>query len=319
MRTVTAKRIAIFLVVPLLLQAAELASARDRDLEARVARIEQMSQNTLDILRRLESLQRELRELRGDVEMQAYEIRNLKNRQRDLYLDLDQRMGRIDGRRSQPLLDEEPKPTRGPAAGSGAAPPPSSPAGVAPTERIPYESLSPSQATRPSTVYEPRLPSTEPELPPTPYDPRASAPTAVATLPPPGTGPMAQNESAAYQAAFELLRRGNYKDAKAAFQTFLGDYPNSAQADEARYWLGEANYVTRDFQPALEQFEHLLAEYPNSGRVPEAMLKIGYIYDETGASQRARDMLKDLASQYPSSGAARLADQRLERMRAQKR
>src|SRR3984957_6696832 len=48
------------------------------------------------------------------------------------------------------------------------------------------------------------------------------------------------DDKAAYQAAFTLLKEGQYDRSIAAFQKFLIVYPDSPLADNGQYWLGEA-------------------------------------------------------------------------------
>ena len=57
---------------------------------------------TADLVLQVQELQDEVRTLRGQLEEQSREIENLKRRQRDQYLDLDQRIS--DLRNSQPVL-----------------------------------------------------------------------------------------------------------------------------------------------------------------------------------------------------------------------
>src|SRR3569832_2023908 len=45
-----------------------------------------------DMLLRVQQMQQELQKLRGDLEVQTNEINGLKQRQRDLYLDIDRRL-----------------------------------------------------------------------------------------------------------------------------------------------------------------------------------------------------------------------------------
>ena len=60
-------------------------------LSERVARLEQQmqgqgsGQSTVELLNRLDALQAEVQDLRGQLEQQAYEIENLKKQQRDRY------------------------------------------------------------------------------------------------------------------------------------------------------------------------------------------------------------------------------------------
>ena len=73
-----------------------------------------------DLLQQLESLQTELRDLRGKVEVQANEIERLKSRQRELLADIDRRVSELERRGSAPA-------TAGDAA---AAPPAAAPPGT---------------------------------------------------------------------------------------------------------------------------------------------------------------------------------------------
>src|SRR5512147_3066714 len=51
-----------------------------------------------DLLQQLETLQAEVRNLRGQVEVQANEIERLKTRQRELLADIDRRVGELERR-----------------------------------------------------------------------------------------------------------------------------------------------------------------------------------------------------------------------------
>jgi len=117
-----------------------------------------------------------------------------------------------------------------------------------------------------------------------------------------------------YRAAFDLLKQRRYQDAIRGFKELLTRYPNDEFADNARYWLGEANYVERNYQAALTQFQRVTADHPLSPKVPGALLKIGYIHDEQGDWQQARGALQGLLDGFPDTTEARLAESRLERM-----
>jgi len=122
-------------------------------------------------------------------------------------------------------------------------------------------------------------------------------------------------ERAAYNAAFNQLRDGNYQSAITEFQQFLQMYPGSGLVGDAQYWLGEAYYITRDFDKAKQAFITVGVNYPESEKLPEAMLKLGYVYDELGDTNKAREVLLKLAQTYPDSRAANLAKQRLQVLR----
>jgi tol-pal system protein YbgF len=122
-------------------------------------------------------------------------------------------------------------------------------------------------------------------------------------------------EKPAYQKAFDTLKEGRYKKAKTSFTKFLKQYPNSIYAGNAQYWLGEAHYVTRNFQQGIIEFKQVVGRYPNSAKVPDAMLKLGYTYYELKQYEQAKAVLQDLRTRFPKSAAYRLAGKRLDRMR----
>src|SRR3972149_6251918 len=68
-----------------------------------------------DLLQQLETLQAELRNLRGQVEVQTNEIERLKTRQRDLLADIDRRVTELERRGVS-----TPSPEAAPSAGGAA-------------------------------------------------------------------------------------------------------------------------------------------------------------------------------------------------------
>ena len=122
-------------------------------------------------------------------------------------------------------------------------------------------------------------------------------------------------EKAAYQAAFDTLKEGRYKNAKTELKTFLSRYPNSSYAGNAQYWLAEAHYVTRNFEQGIVEFKNVLDKYPSSNKVPDAMLKLGYTFYELKQFPQAKQVLTDLREKFPNETAARLAAKRLDRIR----
>jgi tol-pal system protein YbgF len=123
-----------------------------------------------------------------------------------------------------------------------------------------------------------------------------------------------QSQEAAYKAAFNQLKSGQYKEAIGAFQAFITRFPGGAYIDNAQYWLGEAHYVQRDYDKALAEFDKVLKLYPQSPKVPDALLKMGYIQADKGNAKDSNALLKRLVQSYPESTAAGLAQKQLERL-----
>jgi tol-pal system protein YbgF len=128
----------------------------------------------------------------------------------------------------------------------------------------------------------------------------------------------AGSDTAAYQAAFGLLKNSQFDQAIAAFQQFLTTYPDSSLADNAQYWLGEAYYVNKAFPEALAAFQRVATKYPQSRKLPDALLKVGYCYYELKQLQEAHDTLAQVVASYPDTPAGKLAQARLEKMATEK-
>ncbi|MEZ5564890.1 MAG: tol-pal system protein YbgF [Gammaproteobacteria bacterium] len=121
-------------------------------------------------------------------------------------------------------------------------------------------------------------------------------------------------DRANYQASFELLKQGRYKEASAALKQFMVAFPDSSLSDNAQYWLAETHYVSQNYAKALREFTVVVDKYPQSRKIPDALLKIGYCDYELKHFSEARTALKRVVAEFPETTAARLASQRLERM-----
>ncbi len=146
----------------------------------------------------------------------------------------------------------------------------------------------------------------------------ASVPSAPGASPPAGYDGSAADDKSGYQSAFTFLKEGQYERAVPAFQKFLATYPDSALAENAQYWLGEANYVNKAFPEAEAAFQKVVDKYPQSRKVPDALLKIGYCRYELKQYESAKLVLSQVITQFPDNADAKLAQQRIEKMAAEK-
>lgn len=239
---------------------------------------------TTDLVIQVQQLQDEVRELRGQLEEAQRELENLKRRQRDQYLDLDQRLSEL--RDAQPVRGLTPSPSVQPEPDTAdTGPQQGAPPADAPEVRPPLEEDAALVGLGGPEVESRAAPATE------------------------------AGEKEAYDTAFQALKELRYADAAQIFQEFLDQYPNSDYADNAQYWLGESYYVTRNYEIALGAFENLLDNYPDSSKVPDALLKIGYTHYELKNWDQARVALSQVEQQYPDTPLARLAASRLKSMR----
>ncbi len=120
-----------------------------------------------------------------------------------------------------------------------------------------------------------------------------------------------QAEKRDFEAALALFRKAEFAGAKTAFFDFLSRYSRSGYAPSALFWLGTAQYATRDYAGAMVNFRALIASAADHQRTPEAVLSVANCQVELKDIRGARKTLQDLVSAYPKSEAAVAARERL--------
>jgi len=119
----------------------------------------------------------------------------------------------------------------------------------------------------------------------------------------------------AYNAAFSLMKQGDYTRAASSFRKFLQTYPNSPLGGNAQYWIAESSYLVRNYEVALTEFEKVTHDHPNSRKVPDAMLKTGYCQYELKNYSKAREILTEITQRYSGTQVALSAKSRLALMK----
>jgi len=244
-----------------------------KDLEARLSAVEQQAKSQgLDLLRDIEAIKSDVARIRGQIEVLTHELSEAQKRQRDLYVDLDTRLRRIEG---------------GPGAAPAASDQPAS--GTTPPAMV---------ANAPATGA------------PAPLAAPTAQPGTVAPLAVP-VAPATPNEQRAYDNALEAFKRGEYTAAIAGFQSFVKTYPRSSLAASAQYWVGNAQFARKDYRAAIASQRQLIQLWPDSTKVPDALLNIASAQSEVGDAAAARRTLEELITKYPQSESAAKAKQRL--------
>jgi len=108
-------------------------------------------------------------------------------------------------------------------------------------------------------------------------------------------------DKAEYERLLGLFRDGDLEGARRGFTAFLGQYPNSDLAPNARYWLGESHYGKKDYKQAIDAYDRVEMDYPQSEKVPAAILKKGYAYLALKDKKRASSAFKQVVTLYPKS------------------
>lgn len=123
------------------------------------------------------------------------------------------------------------------------------------------------------------------------------------------------SEKRDYDAAMAIFRKGDFATAQLVFVDFLTRYPKTGFRQSALFWLGNAQYATKDYKDALSSFRALVVSAPDHMRVPEAILAIANCQLELKDNKGARKTLEELVANHPGSEAAQAAKDRLARLR----
>ncbi|MFH2134544.1 MAG: tol-pal system protein YbgF [Pseudomonadota bacterium] len=118
-------------------------------------------------------------------------------------------------------------------------------------------------------------------------------------------------ENRAFETAYGFYRAESYREAARAFRDFLRQYPQSAHEANVYYWLGNANFLSREYAGSFAAYKNLLSKYPDHPRAPEAMLNMAECQLSLKKKSAARSTLKKLISQFPGSDASDKAKKRL--------
>ncbi len=255
-----------------------------KQLEDRLTALEAQlkSQGLVEIFSQVEQLKSDVARLRGQIEVLNHELEQAGKRQRDLYVDLDSRLRKLEG-------------------GPGAAVSPAAPAGAAAAPATGASGAGASGAAPAPSA---------PSPPAGASAPIAAAAGASGTSQPAGM-PDGGGEQRAYDAALDQFKSGNYAAAITSFTSFVKAYPKSPLAPSAQYWIGNAQFAQKDYRAAIASQRQLVAAYPESQKVPDALLNIATSQFEMGDAAASRRTLEALIGKYPQSDAAVKARQRL--------
>lgn len=236
------------------------------------------SENAM-LLAKVQGLQQEVQELRGQLEVQAHDLKLLQQQQLTFYKDIDARLQRS----SSAVATTKKEPAADLA--------------LAPSKPVPAPTPTPTKlAPEPA-----REISMEKSKTPTPT-PAAS--------PAGRTNPA--DEQISYMAAYELIKNKKYDDALSSMDAFVVKYPQGGYTANAQYWLGELYMVKHDYSQAIDHFDTVLRKFPSSSKAAASMLKIGYALAASGKTEEARKKLQQVVKTYPDTSTAQLASAKLE-------
>ena len=117
-----------------------------------------------------------------------------------------------------------------------------------------------------------------------------------------------------FESALAVLRKGDFAGAQAGFVALIKQYPQSGYRSSALFWLGNAQYASRNYKEAIVNFRALVTADPQHLRAPEALLSTANCQVELKDARSARRTLEDLLKAYPQSEAASVAKERITKL-----
>jgi tol-pal system protein YbgF len=215
------------------------------------------SQGLVDLLRDVEELKADIAKLRGQYEVLTYELEQAQKRQRDLYIDLDGRLRKLEGAAGAG------------APGTGAAPAGTDSAAVAAAVPPAAAARAPPQAADIATeqrAYDVALDQFK----------SGNYPAAVASF---QAFARAYPRSALAPSAMYWTGNAQYalKDFRAAIATqrqLLAAYPDSQKVPDAMLNIASAQVELGDSAAARRTLEDLVAKYPGSEAAGKARQRL---------------------------------------------
>ncbi len=248
---------ALFFAAP----AALALDTRGMTLDQRLSRLERVldNQNLAELVMGLERLQQEVASLRGEVEVQGHLIKGLKKQQKELYLDLDQRLQQLEM-----------------AASASAEQPQETEFADLPQVALPVEGGT--AASEPPMADEGAMASVPESAQPPVLDEAGAYQRAfdllksgdyvaarqafqdfLASYP---QGPYADN--AQYWLGEVFYVSGQFQQAADEFAKVIERYPESPKVPDALLKLGFSHYELQQWTQARDVLQRVLSQYPSS-------------------------------------------------------
>lgn len=124
------------------------------------------------------------------------------------------------------------------------------------------------------------------------------------------------SEKQAYEKVYRRLEAKEFAAAKSGFEAFIKDYPNGEFMGSALFWLSELSLRQKvpDEQAALRYIDRLVEGYPQHARIPDALYKQATLKYRRQDVDAAREIFEQILREHPDTTAARLADHQLRRI-----
>jgi len=225
----------------------------ERSVQQRLDTLEAKSAGLVDVLRDVEQMKADVAKLRGQYEVLIYELEQTQKRQRDLYVDLDTRLRKLEGGPGAP----------GPPGASGDTMPPS---GAAIGTVAPPTTGKPGDAGAEQRAYDSALEQFKGSH----YPAAASSFHAFVKSYP--KSPLAP--SALYWAGNAQFAQRDFRGAIATQRQLLSAYPDSQKVPDALLNIATCQGELGEATPAKRTLEEIVAKYPTSEAAGKARQRL---------------------------------------------
>ena len=228
-----------------------------KQLEDRIAAVEKelKNQGLIELFRDVEQIKADIARLRGQVEVLTHELEQSQKRQRDLYVDLDSRLRKLESAPSGAAAGSE-----APAAATVAGTPPSSPPAAA-TGARPTTDASAEQKSYDTALEQFKA---------------GNYPAAVAgfqafvkAYPKSPLAPSAQ-----YWVGNAQFAQKDFRGAIASQRQLIASYPDSQKVPDALLNIGSSQFELGDAAGARRTLQDLVARHPQSEAAAKARQRL---------------------------------------------
>jgi tol-pal system protein YbgF len=246
---------------------------QQRVIDQRLGELESQARNRsiIDLFNQVETLRAEMARLRGQLELLQNEIENSQKRQRDLYVDLDGRMRKLEAQQQEAARQAASAPVQPGAVASQPAlvadPGRSAPPAVAGQQQAPLQVVPTSDPAQEQRAYDQGLDHFRSGR-------YAEAVTAfqifVRNYP---RSPLAS--SAQYWIGNSLYAARDFRGSIAAQRQLLSQYPESSKAADALLNIATSQSELGEIQAARATLQEVNAKYPSSEAAAKARQRLG--------------------------------------------
>lgn len=224
------------------------SGAQRMSTEERIARLEAIADGQmLDLLMRLQTMEREFQLLRGEAEVHGHQIADGSKKQKDLYLDLDRRLQVLE-KQLQTMSAAAPAAV----AATSAPATPAKPAEAAADKAVQDDQQAYQQAL--DHLYQQQ------------FDKAITGFRGYIQKYPKGR----YAHVSQYWIAEAYFAQNQYKQAVAEYQKLINEYPTSPKLAEAMLKAGDCHLKLNDSAKAQNSFEQVVRSYPGTEEAKQA-------------------------------------------------